>query len=55
MTPVGLRVKELREAKGLSQDRARRKERRRPAGITGAIENNQTSERQFAVLDRMRT
>jgi len=54
MTPVRLRVKELREAKGLSQVELAKSAGVRQATLS-AIENNQTSGVEFAVLDRLAT
>ena len=52
MTPVTLRVRELREARGWTQaELADRAEVRR--ATLSAIENNQTSGIDFDVLDRL--
>jgi TetR/AcrR family transcriptional regulator, cholesterol catabolism regulator len=52
MTPVGLRVRELREAMGLTQAELARKADVRPATLS-AIENGQTSGVDFDTLDRL--
>lgn len=54
MTPVHLRVRELREAKGMSQVELAKTAGIRQATLS-AIENNQTSGVEFAVLDRIAT
>lgn len=54
MTPVRLRVRELREAKGLTGAELARKAKVRPSTLS-AIENNQTSAIDFAILDRIAT
>jgi transcriptional regulator with XRE-family HTH domain len=54
MTPVRLRVKELREAKSLSQVELAKAANVRQATLS-AIENNQTSGIAFDVLDRIAT
>ena len=52
MTPVRLRVKELREAKGLSQAVLAEQAEVRRATLS-AIENNRTSGVDFDVLERL--
>ena len=54
MTPVRLRVRELREAKGLTGAELARKAKVRPSTLS-AIENDQTSAIDFNVLDRIAT
>ena len=52
MTPVGLRVRELREAKGLTQEELAAKAEVRRATLS-AIENSQTKGVDFDTLDRI--
>lgn len=52
MTPVTLRVRELREAKGWSQSELARRAEVRQATLS-AIENGQTASVAFDVLDRL--
>jgi len=52
MTPVHLRVRELREAKGLSQVELARKAEVRQATLS-AIEKGQTRRVDFDVLERL--
>jgi transcriptional regulator with XRE-family HTH domain len=52
MTPVGLRVRELREAKGLTQAELAGKANVRRATLS-AIENGQTRGVDFDTLDRL--
>lgn len=54
MTPVNLRVRELREAKGLTGAELARRAKVRPSTLS-AIENNQTKGIAFDVLDRLAT
>ncbi len=54
MTPVRLRVRELRKAKGLSGAELARRAKVRPSTLS-AIENNQTTGIAFDVLDRIAT
>lgn len=54
MTPVRLRVRELREAKGLTGAELARLAKVRPSTLS-AIENDQTTSIAFAVLDRIAT
>ena len=52
MTPVHLRVRELREAKGLSQAELAKSAKVRQATLS-AIENGQTKRVDFDVLERL--
>ncbi|MEO7684471.1 MAG: helix-turn-helix transcriptional regulator [Gemmatimonadaceae bacterium] len=54
MTPIQLRVKELREAKGISAAALARQAGIR-AGTLSAIENNRTTGVDFDVLERLAT
>ena len=54
MTPIHLRVRELREAKGLSQAELAKSARVRQ-GTVSKIENDQTSRIDLDVLDRIAT
>ena len=54
VTPVRLRVRELREAKGLTGAELARQAKVRPSTLS-AIENGQTTAIAFDVLDRIAT
>ncbi len=54
MTPIHLRVREVREAKGLSQAELAKRARVRQATISD-IENDRTTGVDFATLERLAT